>query len=370
MAVGMDNTRGGRLRLVAPGWMDEIFGTGVVGELQIGESLINDLVRAIDGAPVTRGFGLQIGVVGRAKHMEQPIRATKFVRGPDMHHNTSVVIYIGPALSQPPIAPDVSTTHKMIADLFSTTLTCSLAVCGWIGTVGSSAAIGATGGAAAVATVYFANAAALSTVQCLGGVVHSSQVLTGNSSKAAAMDNDPGWQKFDRFADFVNLCALVYVGRDILFLKRALDGAGIKFTSAMTGEFDAGGALTMSRLMKLLKDVDDPSEIAREVRTRAFNAVLLGLGVYGSSRDSSGGYTAVKNIVVGKPEGVCPAPPGPGGVPSQAAAGVVGLAVQVGLPGPTSPSGSFVAPRFVADMLGFKPNEVATISVALLRTKA
>ena len=309
VAVGMDNTRGGRLRLVAPGWMDEIFGTGVVGDLQIGESLINDLVRAIDGAPVTRGFGLQIGVVGRAKHMEQPIRATKFVRGPDMHHNTSVVIYIGPA-------------------------------------------------------------AALSTVQCLGGVVHSSQVLTGNSSKAAAMDDDPGWQKFDRFADFVNLCALVYVGRDILFLKRALDGAGIKFTSAMTGEFDAGGALTMSRLMRLLKDVDDPSEIAREVRTRAFNAVLLGLGVYGSSRDGSGGYSAVKNMVVGKPEGACPAPPGPGGVPSQAAAGVVGPAVQVGLPGPTSPSGSFVAPRFVADMLGFKPNEVATISVALLRTKA
>ena len=248
--MGLDWDRARRLKLLAPNWMDQVFGTGTVGELQIGESLINDLIRAIDAEPVTRGCGLQIGVIGRAKHQEGVVRASTIVRGPGLGHNTSVIVYIGPELSKPPIAPDVSTTHKMIAEVFSTTLTCALAVCGWIGTIGSAAAIGATGGAAAVATVYFANAATLSTVQCLGGVVHSSLVLRGKEDRAEAMDNDPGWQKLDRFADFVNLCALVYVGKDILYLKRALDASGIKLTSAMTGEFDAGGALTMSRILK------------------------------------------------------------------------------------------------------------------------
>jgi hypothetical protein len=274
-----------------------------------------------------------------------------------------VIVYIGPELSKPPTAPDVSTTHKMIAELFSTTLTCSLAVAGWIGAIGSAGAIAATGGASAVATVYFANAASLSTVQCLGGVVHSSMVLTGNDRGAAAMDNNAGWQKFDRFADFVNLCALVYVGKDIVYMKRALDASGVKFTSAMLAEVDAGGALTMSRMMKLMKDVDNPEEIAREVRTRVFNAILIGLGVYGSSRDAAGGFTAMKTMFLGNAPD---APPPTGGLPGTAMPRPP--VVQIGLPGASA--GNPVAPRAIDDMLGYRPGEVATIAVALLKTKA
>ncbi len=204
-------------------------------------------------------------------------------------------------------------------------------------------------------------------MQCLGGVVHSSLVLRGKEDRAEELDNDPGWQKLDRFADLVNLCALVYVGRNILYLKRALDASGIKLTSAMTGEFDAGGALTMSRILKLLRDVDDPSEIAREIRTRVFNTVLLGLGTYGSRRDSDGGYTAVKTMLLGKLQPAETPSPNAGGLPSPQAASALAASVQAGLPAP--PPATFVAPRLVDDMLGYKQSEVATIAVALLKTR-
>lgn len=350
-----------RISLLAPGWFDQIFGTGTEGRLMIDGSLQSDLVRAVDSEPLTHGFGVQIGVIGRAKDSKDVITGRFIVRGPTYGCSTMLTIIVGPELSKPPTAPDATRTHKIIAELFSTTLTCGLAVAGWIGAIASVPAAGVTGGFALGATVYFSSAAAMSTVQCIGGLAHSGLVLNKDLEKAKALEENAGWQAIDRTADFFNLFALMYVGRDVVLLTRALSRSGVGLTSAMTAEFSDAKAVTISDLLRLAPQIKDPAEVAREMRTRVLNVALLGLGVYNSSRDASGGYVAVRDLAVG--EASAAPPPAPVGSPAQNAS--AGAAVQVGLPSP--PGGGVAAPRVMDTMLNYKPEEVAMISVCLLK---
>ena len=354
-----------RIRLLAPGWFDQVFGTGTEGSLLIDGALQSDLMRAVDSDPLTRGFGIQIGVVGRAQHSKDVITGKYVVRGPSYGLNTMLTIIVGPELSKPPAAPDATRTHKIIAELFSTTLTCGLAVAGWIGAIMSVPAAGVTGGVAFGATVYFSSAAAMSTVQCVGGLAHTGLVLNKSLDRAKAMEDDAGWKLIDRTADYFNLFALLYVGRDAVLVQRALERSGVKFTSAMTADFSDAKAVKMADLMRLAPGIKDPEEVAREVRTRVLNVALLGLGVYSSSRDTSGGYVAAKDVLVGEP-GSSPPPVPVGSVAESAtAARVAGSVVQVGLPGP--PSSGVPAPKVMDTMLNYKPNEIAMISVLLLK---
>lgn len=166
------------IHLYAPTWLDQAFGSGVVGSLSIGEGLSMRLLRALDSLPETRDCGLRIGVVGRASKHGDPIRASAFIRAANNKQRTTALVYIGPKLSEPPVVPSVSKTHQLIAELLSTTLTCSLAVAGWVGTIATAGASGATGGLSIVATTYLASGATLATAQCLGSMVHSTLYMT------------------------------------------------------------------------------------------------------------------------------------------------------------------------------------------------
>ena len=227
------------------------------------------------------------------------------------------------------------------------------------------AVAGVTAGTSLAATVYFTNSAALSTVQCIGGLVHTGLVLSGDADQATAMADNDGWKLIDRIADYFNLLSLLYVGRDAILVKRALERSGVTFSAAMSGDFEKAQAVTIADLIRLAPDIKDPAEVAREVRQRVMNVALLGLGIYSSSRDASGGYVAAKEILVGKP--APPPPPVNIGTPVQnaAASRVVGSAVQVGLPGPSSVG--VPAPKVIDTMLRYKADEVAMISVLLLK---
>ena len=363
MALGDRNSR---IRLISPSWLDQIFGSGADGDLIIGQSLAMDLMKALDGSLLTRGCGLEFGVVGRSGHSEAELRGHKLIRSPDMTQNMSVCIYIGPELSKPPIAPPVSKTHALISELFSTALTCSLAVAGWVGTVSSVSAAGATGGLGAAATVYLGNASALATAQCVGGLVHTSLVLNGNETRANEMEANQGWKDFDRVADYVNFLGVALVGRDLLTVTRALQHVGLTIPDVLMERATAQQVATMSHLLELAKDADNLEGVAERVKESILATVLAGMGFYSSSRDSSGGFVQARDMLLGAStaSNANQMPPG-----SQPAGSTTSMAAMRGAGLPTNSGARVPAPPIVNYMLRYRPDEVATISVLLLKKR-
>ena len=105
-----------RIRLLAPGWFDQVFGTGAEGTLLIDGSLQSDLMRAVDSDPLTAGFGIQVGVRGRSKHSDVVVSGSYVIRGPQYRCNTMLTIIVGPDVGKPPTAPSASKTHAIIAE--------------------------------------------------------------------------------------------------------------------------------------------------------------------------------------------------------------------------------------------------------------
>ncbi len=363
MAIG---DRNARIRLISPNWFDHVFGTGVDAELQVGEGLWTKILQQLDRMPLTRGCGLEFGVVGRSGHNDAQLRGHQFIRGPDMQSNVSVLIYIGPELSKPPTPPAVSQTHKLVAELFSTGLSCSLAVMGWVGTIGSAAGTGASFGMSSVATIYFANAAALASAQCVGSGVHAGLVGWGQDAKADAMSDNSGFKTFDRVADFTNFLAILSVGRNLVTVSRALKEAGLGISDAALGQVAEKDLATMAKFLKLTEDAGNVEGVANFVKGRILDAVLYGMGLYSSSRDDSGGLIQARDFLVGKPAGT--APPWPG-YPNAPAPAVANAAASSAMSVPGRTGAPAVAPRIVDDMLRYKADEVANISVLLLKKR-
>jgi hypothetical protein len=283
-----------------------------------------------------------------------------------MESNVSVLIYIGPELSKPPTPPAVSQTHKLIAELFSTGLSCSLAVMGWVGTIGSAAGTGASFGMSSLATIYFANAAALASAQCVGSGVHAGLIGWGQDAKADAMSGNEGFKTFDRVADFTNFLAILSVGRNLITVGRALKEAGLGISDAALGQIADKDVATMAAFLKLTEDAANVEGVANFVKGRILDAVLYGMGLYSSSRDGSGGLIQARDFLVGKPAQATPPWPGYPNAPAPPVAGAAALGVMGGSGRSGTP---VVAPRIIDDMLRYKPQEVANISVLLLKKR-
>ncbi len=235
-------------------------------ELQVGEGLWSRILQQLDKMPLTRGCSLEFGVVGRSGHSGAQLRGHQFIRGPDMQSNVSVLIYIGPELSKPPTPPAVSQTHKLVAELFSTGLSCSLAVMGWVGTIGSIAGAGASMGMSSLATIYFANAAALASAQCVGSTVHAGLVGWDEGAKADAMADNTGFKTFDRVADYTNFLAILSVGRNLVTVSRALKEAGLSISEGALAQFADKDIATMAKFLKLTKDANNAESVASFIK--------------------------------------------------------------------------------------------------------
>ncbi len=332
------------IHLSAPTWLDQAFGSGVVGSLAIGGDLSQKILQSLDRMPETRDCGLRIGVVGRATKHGQPIRASAFIRAANNPQRTTALVYIGPKLSEPPIVPSVSTTHQLIAELFSTTLTCSLAVAGWVGTIASVGASGATGGLSVVATTYLSAGASLATAQCLGSMVHSTLYLADRKQADAMAEND-AYKKLNTVSDAVNLAGIVFAGMDILKARQVLRELGVSWADAVGGQVSADKVLTMRKLFELLEPAN-AQKIAQNLQVRILNAVAGAFGVYGSQRDDNG---VVNHLQVAVADGE--------------------VKRSADDPAPvTTAQGAVTAPRALDDRLRYEPNEVATVSVAMLKT--
>lgn len=335
----------GDIHLYAPTWLDQAFGSGVVGNLTIGQSLSMRLLRALDSLPETRDCGLRIGVVGRAFKRGDPIRASAFVRAANNKQRTTALVYIGPKLSDPPIVPSVSKTHQLIAELFSTTLTCSLAVAGWVGTIATAGASGATGGLSLVATTYLASGATLATAQCVGSIVHST-LYVADPERAQAMGENKAYKTFNTVSDAINLAGIVFAGMDIIKARQVLRELGVSWPQVLGRDIAAEKVLTMRRLFELL-DNANAETIAKQMQYRIFNVVAGAFGIYGSQRDENGVVNhlqvAVNSSEVARSED-SPA------APAADAPGVI------------------VVPREIDNRLHYNSDEVATMSVAMMKT--
>ncbi len=332
------------IHLSAPTWLDQAFGSGVVGSLAIGGDLSQKILQNLDRLPEIRNCGLRIGVVGRATKHGPPIRASAFIRAANNPQQTTALVYIGPKLSEPPIVPSVSATHQLIAELFSTTLTCSLAVAGWVGTIASVGASGATGGLSVVATTYLSAGASLATAQCLGSMVHSTLYVT-NREKADALAENSAYKKFNTVSDAVNLAGIVFAGMDIFKARQVLRELGVSWADTVSGNVSVDKVLTMRKLFEILEPANAQT-IARNLQVRILNATAAAFGIYGSQRDDNG---VVNHL--------------------QVAVGAGAVKRSADDPAPVTPGqGAILAPRTLDERLRYEPNEVATVSVAMLKT--
>ena len=333
------------IHLYAPNWLDQAFGTGVVGSLSIGESLSLRLLKALDSLPETRDCGLRIGVVGRASKGGDPIRASAFIRAANNKQRTTALIYIGPRLSEPPIVPPVSNTHQLIAELFSTTLTCSMAVAGWVGTIATAGATGATGGLSVVATTYLASGAALATAQCTGSIAHSALYLA-DQSRANSMSENPVYKTFNTVSDAVNLAGIVFAGMDVLRARSVLRELGVSWSDAMSRNVAAEKVVTMRQLFELL-DNANAETVAKQLQYRIFNVVAGAFGIYGSQRDENGVVNHLRVTV--------------------SSGNVVRSEDAPAAPSTATP-GSAIAGRAIDDRLHYQPGKTATVSIAMMKT--
>ena len=181
------------------------------------------------------------------------------------------------------------------------------------------------------------------------------------------MADNPGYKAFDRTADFTNFLAILSVGRNLITVGRALKEAGLGISDAALGQIGAEDVATMAKFLKLTEDASNVEGVANLVKGRILDAVLYGMGLYSSSRDDSGGLVQARDFIVGKPAGPAlpwsgyPNPPGSPAGPAAAASAPLGAA---------GPSGAPVAaPRIIDYMLRYKPDEVANISVLLLKKR-
>ncbi len=238
----------------------------------------------------------------------------------------------------------MSATHELIAELFSTTLTCSLAVAGWVGTIASVGASGATGGLSVVATTYLSAGASLATAQCLGSMVHSTLYVT-NREKADAMAANDAYKKFNTVSDAINLAGIMFAGMDILKARQVLRELGVSWADTVSGNVSVDKVLTMRKLFEILEPANAQT-IARNLQVRILNATAAAFGVYGSQRDDNGVVNHLQVAV------------GPGAVKRFADD-----------PAPvTAGQGAIVAPRTLDARLRYEPNETATVSVAMMKT--
>jgi hypothetical protein len=237
---------------------------------------------------------------------------------------------------------------------------------GWVGTIGSAAGTGASFGMSSLATIYFANAAALASAQCVGSGVHAGLIGWGQDAKADAMSGNEGFKTFDRVADFTNFLAILSVGRNLITVGSALKEAGLGISDAALGQIADKDVATMAAFLKLTEDAANVEGVANFVKGRILDAVLYGMGLYSSSRDGSGGLIQARDFLVGKPAQATPPWPGYPNAPAPPVAGAAALGVMGGSGRSGTP---VVAPRIIDDMLRYKPQEVANISVLLLKKR-
>ena len=132
---------------------------------------------------------------------------------------------------------------------------------------------------------------------------------------------------------------------DILKARQVLRELGVSWADAIGGQVSADKVLTMRKLFELLEPAN-AQKIAQNLQVRILNAVAGAFGVYGSQRDDNG---VVNHLQVAVTDGE--------------------VKRSADDPAPvTTAQGAVVTPRALDDRLRYEPNEVATVSVAMLKT--
>lgn len=160
------------------------------------------------------------------------------------------------------------------------------------------------------------------------------------------MGDSAAYKTFNTVSDAVNLAGIVFAGMDILKARQVLRELGVSWPQALGGNVAAEKVVTMRKLFELL-DGATAETVAQQLQYRIFNVVAGAFGVYGSQRDENGVVNHMQVAVSG---------------------GEVARSEDAPAAPQAGATNAVVVPRAVDDGLHYQPNEVATMSLAMMKT--